>query len=169
MLEKIEEYYKTLAPRLTNYLVANGTSYATACEIVQETFLKLWKNRDTIDDDNPSRVSGLIWSIARNLRTDRFRHEQRISYDPYAGVDMPDATYQKTSDDDINYLRGRINAALADLPPLLRDAYTLFHVAELSVREIAVQTGATESLVKVRIFRAKEKLQKSLGDLKEWN
>ncbi len=166
MLVKIEEYYKTLAPRLTNYLVANGTSYATACEIVQESFLKLWKCRDTVDDD-PSRVSGLLWSIARNLRTDRFRHEKRISYNPDAGVDEPDQSSQRTSSGDIDYLRERISAALDELPPLLRETYTLFHIAELSVREIALQTNVSESLVKVRIFRAKEKLQTALSDLRE--
>lgn len=167
MLEKIEDYYKTLAPRLTGYLVASGSSYATACELVQESFLKLWKCRETVEDE-PSLVSGLLFKIARNLRADRYRREKRMVLDPEAGVLEADQSVQPTDSEDVIYLRKRITAALETLPPLLRESYTLFHVAELSIREIAQQTGATESLVKVRIFRAKEKLKVALGDLREW-
>ncbi len=167
MREKIETYYRTLAPRLTSYLVAGGVSYESACEIVQESFLRLWKRKDSLEDD-PERVSGLIWTIARNIRTDRFRRDKKITYDPEAGVDEPDKAEHPATPGDTDYLRQRIAAALAALPPLLRETYTLFHVAELSVREIARQTNASESLVKVRIFRAKEKLQAALSDLKTW-
>ncbi len=167
MRERFEEYYRTLAPRLTSYLVASGSSYATACEIVQESFLRLWKCRDTVEDD-PDRVSGLLWTIARNLRTDRFRREGRILYDPEAGMDEACSAARPESADDTACLRRRITAALASLPPLLSETYVLFHVAELSVREIARQTNSSESVVKVRIFRAKRKLQQLLKDLKDW-
>ncbi len=50
---------------------------------------------------------------------------------------------------------------------LLREAFTLFQVGELSIREIAHETGASENLVKVRIHRAKQKLQVLLADLHE--
>ena len=59
-----------------------------------------------------------------------------------------------------------LDEAFAKLPPILRDAYTMFQVGEMSVRDIANQTGVSENLVKVRIFRAKEKLQGILADLR---
>ena len=52
----IEEHYKTLAPKLTNWLVATGSSYAEACDLVQNTFLKLWKMRDDLRDDDAEIV-----------------------------------------------------------------------------------------------------------------
>ena len=70
------------------------------------------------------------------------------------------------SPSDADYLRERIQAALEQLPPLLREAYTLFQIGELSIREIAHETGASENLVKVRIHRAKQKLQVLLADLR---
>jgi DNA-directed RNA polymerase specialized sigma24 family protein len=48
---------------------------------------------------------------------------------------------------------------------MLSEAYTLFQIGELSIKEIAFQTGVSESLVKVRIFRAKERLKELLSDL----
>ncbi len=167
MLKDIEKYYKMLAPRLTGYLVAGGVPYDAACEIVQESFLKLWERRETLDDD-PQCVSGLLYTIARNIRTDRYRHERFVIYDADAYKDEPDQAVASVDLGDRAYLRHRLSKALSTLPPLLREAYLLFYVSELSVREIAHQTGVTESLVKVRLFRAKEKLRRELRDLKDW-
>jgi RNA polymerase sigma factor (sigma-70 family) len=67
--------------------------------------------------------------------------------------------------DDSDYLRKHLKAALDGLPPLLREAFVLFQVSEMPVREISLQLGITESLVKVRIFRAKQKLKAALADV----
>ena len=53
----------------------------------------------------------------------------------------------------------------ADVRPLVREAFSLFQISELSVREIARITGATENLVKVRVHRAKQKLRELLADM----
>ena len=161
----INEHYALLAPKLLNWLVATGSSYAQSCDLVQETFLKLWKMRDEILDDGAA-VSGLVFTIARNLRKNETRDLRRevltdeIPEDPDA-ASMPPAT----SPSDTIYLRRRLIAAFAKLPPLLREAYTLFQIAEMSISEIARETNATESLVKVRIHRAKNKLREILSDL----
>ena len=161
----IEEHYNAIAPKLTSYLVGSGTDYHAACDIVQETFLRLWKKRDELLDD-PSQVSGYVYTIARNLRADRMRKLSRETLqdeikDEDAGAVMP----PDSSASDTAYLRRRLNEALAQLPPLVREAFTLFQVSELSVREIARITGATENLVKVRVFRAKQKLRELLADV----
>lgn len=161
---QIETLYKTLAPKVTNYLVANGTPYAAACDIVQETFLKLWKMRDEVDDDE-ARVSGLVHSIARNLRNDKFRHDKFMTYREEIEDHELVADETAPAPGDADYLKKRLSDALRALPPLLRESFVLFQVSELSIREIALQLGISESLVKVRIFRAKQKLKEILSDL----
>ena len=58
----VEDYYRALAPKLTNWLVATGSPYHDACDLVQRTFLKLWEMRDDLRDDT-SAVSGLVFTI----------------------------------------------------------------------------------------------------------
>lgn len=171
----IEEHYNAIAPKLTSYLMGSGLSYSTACDIVQETFLRVWKRRDELLDD-PAHVSGFVYTIARNLRNDYARKARREVLqeeirdgDDGAGesVITEGATggYENRpgeADEEKRRLRERLNAALAQVPPLLREAFLLFQVSELSIREIARQTNASESLVKVRIHRAKEKLREIL-------
>lgn len=160
----LEEHYRTLAPRLTNWLVASGSPYAQACDLTQETFLKLWSMREELYD-NDEAVAGLAFTIARNLRKNQIRDNQRIVF---TDQPLPEEAVEQNAPvaEDMDYVRQRIQAALNQLPPLLRDAYTLFQIAELSIAEIARETNATENLVKVRIHRAKTKLRELLADLK---
>ena len=175
----IEELYKAIAPRLTNWLVASGSPYHEACDLVQSTFLKIWNMRDDLRDDE-SAVSGLAFTIARNLRKNLARDNARLTFvgeirDPdesdgpasqpaaFAGAAADESDHMS---EDVEYLRRRLNEAFGKLPPILREAYTLFQIGEMSIRDIANQTGVSEGLVKVRIFRAKEKLREILSDLR---
>lgn len=160
----IEEIYKTIAPKLTNWLVSTGSTYHEACDLVQSTFLKIWKMRDDLRGDD-SNVSGLAFTIARNLRKNLARDDSRITFVEEVRDEDGGATGPANSPSDAEYLRRRLSAAFAKLPPVLRDAYTLYQIAELPIREISRQTGVSESLVKVRIFRAKQKLREILADL----
>lgn len=176
----IEGLYRIIAPRLTNWLVASGSPYHEACDLVQSTFLKMWKMRDDLRDDE-NAVSGLAFTIARNLRKNLARDNARLTFvgeirdadegeEPQDGqmafdTRHPTTGYSTCDGSDAEYLRLRLTEAFAKLPPVLREAYTLFQIGEMSIRDIANQTGVSENLVKVRIFRAKEKLKEILSDL----
>ena len=56
---------------------------------------------------------------------------------------------------------------LAELPEELRMCYTMFNIGQMSIKDISLSLNISESLVKVRIHRAKEKLKVSLAYLKE--
>ena len=75
----IEEHYNAIAPKLTNWLVATGSPYHEACDLVQNTFLKVWKMKDDLRD-NDAAVSGLVFTIARNLRKNLARDNARLTF-----------------------------------------------------------------------------------------
>ena len=170
-MKGFEQLYNEIAPGLTNYLVGSGSSYATACDIVQETFVRVWKRRDELMDDD-AQIRGLVYTIARNYRIDIVRKtgrevlQEEITDEAAQGdreVASPfSAPRPGEAEDENAALRRRLLAALAALPPTLREAFTLFQIARLSIREIARQTNVTESNVKVRIHRAKMQLRERL-------
>lgn len=164
----VEEHYRTIAPKLTNWLVATGSPYAEACDLVQNTFVRIWKMRDDLVD-NDAAVSGLAFTTARNLRKNLARDNGRLVFKEEIGeedagsimpAELPSEVEQRRRE-----LRSKLTEAFARLPPALRETYTLFQVGERSIREIATVTGVGESLVKVRIFRAKEKLRQILVEM----
>lgn len=161
----IDRLYAEIAPRLLNWLVATGSSHADASDLVQDAFAKIWSMKGDLRDDDAA-VSGLAFTIARNLRKNKARDDRRLVFTDQLSESAAVTQPPHAAESDLGYLRERLQTAFAQLPPPLREAYTLFQIGELSIREIAVQTGASENLVKVRIFRAKEKLRKILEDLR---
>ena len=164
-MKGFEQLYNEIAPGLTNYLVGSGSPYATACDIVQETFVRVWRRRDELMDDD-AQIRGLVYTIARNYRIDlarKFGREvlQAEITDEDRGA-SPSVPRPGEAEDENAALRRRLLAALAELPPTLRESFTLFQIAGLPIREIARQTNVTESNVKVRIHRAKMRLRERL-------
>ena len=161
--DKIKEAYCELAGKLTNYLIANGMDYASACDITQESFIRLWKKRETLNEHDS--VSGFIFAVAKNLQIDHYRRSKFIVFQDNLKNESCDIIEHPVYDDDLLYLRCRVNQALNELSESQRDAYTLFQIANRSIKEISQITGASESNVKVRIHRAREKLSVLLQDL----
>ena len=171
---EIEQIYREVAPKLQSYLTGNGCSYATACDVVQETFLRLWKRRDELSDDL-HQVSGLAFTIARNYRNDLARkaqHEVLRARDEESGtrdvVDEPreagegsrDMVRPGEAEEEGVALRRRLKASLERMPVELLEAFALSRLGKLTVKDIASGTGASEANVKVRVHRAKEMLGK---------
>ena len=61
-------------------------------------------------------------------------------------------------------LLARAEAAVAALPESSRTIVVLRDIEGLSTAEVAAATGLTETAVKVRLFRARERLRASLAD-----
>ena len=139
-MKDMEKLYRTIAPKLTNWLVSSGSQYD-----VQSTFLKIWKMRDDVRDDADS-VSGLAFTIARNLRKNMARDNSRLTFvgeirdsDEGAVGDAEASAvgvterldtlpqHRETSQSDTEYLRKRLLEAFAKLPPILRDAVRARH------------------------------------------
>ena len=171
---EIEQVYREVAPKLQSYLTGNGCSYATACDIVQETFLRLWKRKDELSDD-PHQVSGLAFTIARNYRNDLHRKNARMvecsecSNDQTedqmfenADVRMDEARPGEAEEEGVA-LRRRLKASLGRMPVELLEAFALSRLGKLTVKDIASGTGASEANVKVRVHRAKEMIGKLLS------
>ena len=177
MSMEIEQVYREVAPKLQSYLTGNGCSYATACDIVQETFLRLWKRKDELSDDL-HQVSGLVFTIARNYRNDLARkaqHEVFIERDEGSGtreevvesVDSGEEARETArpgeAEEEGAALRQRLKASLGRMPVELLETFALSRLGKLSVKDIASGTGASEANVKVRVHRAKAMLGKVMS------
>ena len=160
---EIEGLYREIAPKLASYLTGGGLPYDTTCDIVQETFLRLWRMRDELSDD-PHQVSGLAYTIARNCRNDLARKDGRmigLSAAQASGEDFasPEEGRQEEEKDEIASLGRRLKASLGRMPVQLLEAFALSRLGNLSVKDIARGTGLSEANVKVRVHRAREMLQ----------
>ena len=152
------------APRVKAYLLRTGSDDALADELAQETLLSVWRKAASFD---PARASAATWifTIARNLRVDRFRKEWR---DVAVGDDLPDAVDEAAGPDESlsGDERGeRVRQALRKLPPDQVKVIELSFFEEAPHAEIARALGIPLGTVKSRIRIAMTKLRALLDEL----
>lgn len=138
------------------YGLALGLDEDTALDLLQDTFVKAWERLRQCRDRE--RVRAWLYRIFRNAILDWRRDVRRAEVplaavtEPGDGEDWPER----------HALQDAIGAALAALPPILREAFLLRHHAGHSFEEISETTGISLSAAKMRVMRAREALRRTL-------
>lgn len=133
-----------------------GLDHDTALDLVQDTFVKAHNRRDQCRES--AKVRSWLFRILRNAMLDWAKNVRRTEV-PLLDVDEP------AGDEDFaeRYaLREAIGAALASLPPILREAFLLRHDLGHSYEEIAEIAGVSLSAAKMRVARARDALREVL-------
>lgn len=137
-----------------------------AHDAVQEIFIKVFHSLHKFDTNRP--FAPWLYSIAMNtLRTSygrrrRIEFREGIEYDEPAGA-APEAESQNPIDEVIREEQRReVSAAIATLPPTLREVVVLYYIEQLSVSETSEALGITTENVKSRLFRARKILKGKL-------
>jgi RNA polymerase sigma-70 factor (ECF subfamily) len=137
-------------------------------DIVQETFLEVWRRAAQFD---PGRGGAVAWvvTIARSRAIDRLRSRSiagrtiaSAAEEAEAMAPMPPpspaAEVERRRDEK------RVAAALVALPPAQRRTIELAYFEGLSQSEIAAKTASPLGTVKMRVKLAMAKLAELLGD-----
>jgi len=146
----------TLAFRLTG-------NEEDARDVVQETYLRKYRSIGRFRGD--AQFSTWLYRITANCaasvsaRSARHRHAELV---PETQVLDPRAEHDPVQHADAANLRLNLEAAIAELPPRLRQVIVLRDVYELPHDQIAAELGITESAAKVRLHRARRLLRERL-------
>jgi RNA polymerase sigma-70 factor, ECF subfamily len=138
-------------------------------DVVQETFLRAYKQLNKYEAR--SSFSTWLYRIASNYSLDlirsRKRHEdkrERGSAEDERDI-LQSIPVDSPGPDRLLYGRqisDRVNAALNELSPQERTAFVLRHFEGQSIQEIGEALGTGTNATKHSIFRAVQKLRKSL-------
>lgn len=134
------------------YLMCGNLTEAEEC--AQEAFTVAWQRRgDLRADDHPE---AWLRTVARRVSIGRWRKARRM-------VSVPEPLDQPApGSDPID--RIAVHRALAELPVAQREAIVLHHFCDLSVADVAAETGNPEGTVKARLARGRAKLAHLLGE-----
>jgi len=124
-----------------------------AKEIVQESFIKVWLHRETLQ--NIQQFESWFFVICRNLCYDALRklamdYKIRLTYEKESEYHV--VTADKIVIDREN--RELIHAAISQLPEQQRRVYMLSREAGLTYEEIAVKLNISRNTVKEHLRRA---------------
>lgn len=161
------EVFEYFAPRIKAFMLRSGASDANAEELAQETMLMVWRKAELF---NPSSAGAAAWifTIARNLRIDVHRRDQRGGVGEGSDVELefevddsplPDAKLEAAQSED------RVRAALSQLSEEQMRVVELSFFEEKAHAEIAQILEIPLGTVKSRLRLAMGRLRNLLSEL----
>ena len=153
--EEFTSFYAVSFPRLVGQLYAMTGDRAEAQDAVQEAFVRAWVHRGQIDTDLGAEawVRVTAWRIAAS-RWRRAREGVRLM----VLAARPDRAAGPGPD------RVAFVEALRRVPAEQRRALVLYHLADLTVAQIAAETGVRPGTVKARLARGRAALMPHLRE-----
>lgn len=155
--------FLALGPKVKALAMRQGAAAGLAEEIVQETFLKVWRAARSFA---PQRGAAASWvfAVARNARIDLLRQEPAWSA---LGDDLDLAASDEPAPDETlasRQIQARVQAVLSSLPAEQATVIRLAYLEGLSQSEIAERLGAPLGTVKTRMNLAYRKFQAAMRD-----
>ncbi len=157
---------------LTNYIYRFLGDMKECEDLLQETFLRVYRNRHSYR--RIAKYSTWLYTIAGNLARSEYRKRKRrrlyslqsVNRDEEEyEVEIPDEQFSPDRHTESVIQDHYIQEALKEIPQEFREVVVLRDVQQLAYEEIAEITGLPMGTVKSRINRGRTKLQALLKDI----
>jgi len=149
------ELYARYSPRVFAYCRRFLSNKEEAQDVFQEAFVRFYQSAS--ENRVMTNVPGFLLRITRNLCVNEIRRNRNnVTFEEYMVTEDNDIS-------DKDELLSLIKRALDLLSPEYREAFILREYEGLSYAEIAEMIGESLSNVKIRIYRAKQKIREILA------
>jgi RNA polymerase sigma-70 factor, ECF subfamily len=155
------ELYDLYGPRLYSLGVHLLHDRGLAEELVQETFVRLWRSAGRYDRERSS-VRTFVYTLARRAAVDLWRRSSRAPAPTAHAADAED--FQGGAAFDELVLRLDVGEALDTLTPAHREVLELQYRSDLTQPQVAERLGIPLGTVKTRTLHA---LRALTAELKE--
>jgi RNA polymerase sigma-70 factor (ECF subfamily) len=160
--DRLIEKYKDYAFNLAMMVLGDRQ---LAEEVVQDSFVKAFKSLSGFR--RTARFSTWLYRIVYTTSLDAVKNERkRIRF---SGLDEVKSAGHFWSDSsiDADYIRAELSIAIKALPRESAMIITLFYLNEQSIDEISKVLKMNTNRVKVKLYRARKKLQESLQHIED--
>lgn len=163
-MERFERYLEKYRGPIFTYVNRLVRDEATAEDIAQETFVRLYRELDRIRDQT---ASAWLYRVARNLVTDYIRKKRPVTFTVLRGKavgddeDSPGLQFEHPGRGPVgtttnNELRELIEETLKAMSPKFRDVLELVDIQKLTHEEASAVLECSVKTVSARLARARE-------------
>ena len=158
--------YEEQRPRLYSYLWGRTASRQDALDLVQEVFVRAVRHAETLRAMTGERRVYWLFAAARRLCIDRHRRDAATTRlnDALEGAlgQAPVTLLPEAAIEDAEAWR-RVNDAIAELPPTMREVLAMTVLGEMDSLEIGAVLGIAPATARYRLMRARRLLRERLG------
>lgn len=138
--------------KLLNYIKSHVANIHDAEDILQNVFIKIFKNVDKLEDK--SAIKTWIYRITKNTIIDYYKKKKDVSVSPETLHFLEDEVIDVDNmNDDISKC---MSSMIFELPDKYQEVYELYEKKDMKHKEIAEELDISVSASKVRLKRAKE-------------
>jgi RNA polymerase sigma-70 factor (ECF subfamily) len=153
--QEFDAFYTASFSRVAGQIYAITGDWGEAQDAVQDAFIRAWDHRRTFDLEHAPEA--WIRITAWRLAVSRWRRVTR-------GLRLAERYHERRTVEPPGDAHLLLTAALRELPEVERRALVLHYLCDLSVEQVAVETGSTTSAVKSRLARGRAGLAAGLVD-----
>lgn len=136
-------------------------------EIVQDSFVKVWETRNTIDEDQS--FSGYLFTIAHHLVLNRIRQKRRqkarLENALFTYTDEQQSFEQELYAQDLEQLT---QVAITSMPPKRKAIYEMSRQGQLTHQQISEELHISKKTVEAQITEALKHIRKILATHSHW-
>jgi len=151
-----DELYNRYSSKIFAYCLKVMGSEDPALDVFQETFVRFYASAKK--EKEMTNVNGYLIKIARNLC---LNEKSKRYNDSLSLEDLQLPVYNNNYDD--KQLVDLLKTAIDDLPLEYKEALVMKEFMDMSYKDIAESLDTTLPVVRIRIYRAKNKLRQLLS------
>ncbi|MCL2833530.1 MAG: RNA polymerase sigma factor [Treponema sp.] len=154
---EFQKLYKTVFPILFRVAYRIAGSEEAAEDLCQESFFRLYEKKMVFP--NPEEAKYWLIRVVKNAALNYAKRKMR-ERKAYQKAFREDTRVEETGENLLlkKETRSEVLKAMEQLPENLKTVLILKEYAELNYKEIGRALGISEGNVKVRVFRARERL-----------
>ena len=160
--EQFDAFYNEHARALRNFIYYKFGDADQSDDVLQESFIRLWKNCAKVTLDT---AKGFLYRIAINLSTSLKRSEKvKLKYEERAvrsGADQESPEFRILEKEFME----KLTAAISSLPDKQREVFLMNRVEKKTYKEIAEISGVSVKAIEKTMHKALLKLRDKIGDI----
>jgi RNA polymerase sigma-70 factor (ECF subfamily) len=141
--------------------MAKGSSASSAEDLSQEAMVSVWRQANRYDSSKAA-ASTWIFTVARNLRIDAFRKENRPSFNPEDPAFIPEPETAPDTALSLSENQALIREVITNLSSEQAEVIRLAFYQDKSHGEIAAELNLPLGTVKSRLRLAMRKLRNTI-------
>jgi RNA polymerase sigma-70 factor, ECF subfamily len=151
-----QELFDDIGASLTYFLRRRVADPQELEDVYQEVFMAIFEARHTYEPGRP--FEPWLFAIARNIAVDYSRRRWTRAHWEELVAEPPEQAAETSMT-----AAPELSAALAELPPDQREAFSMLKLDGLSVEAAAARAGVSVGALKVRAHRAYKSLKRLIG------